>query len=123
MSLDFQFPLVVTTPLLGLVGTMMAEVNRARLICLFVTVKIGQSRQNSPQAMQRRVTFLDIQSPSVATTQSLVLLGMMMMDLIQARLMFSNATERVGRSRQNSQQAMQRRVTTSDIRFLSAATT
>ncbi len=88
---DGQFPSVATTPSLGLYGTMMPEVLQARLICLFVMVRVGQSRQNSQQATPPHLTSSDIQFPSMASMPSLGLDLTMMADLIQARLMYIQA--------------------------------
>ena len=56
----------------------------------------------------------DIQSPSPVTTLSWELGTTMMPELVLARLIYSFVMVRVGESRQNSQQATPRRVTTSD---------
>ena len=106
---ESQFPSVVTTLSLGLgMLMMMSKAVQAQLIYSIVMARIGLSRQNSQQAMQRRSAGSELKFPSMATT-------LLLEHSSLVRLIYLFVMARVGRSKQNLRQVtLPREVTSAD---------
>ena len=101
MSLESQPPSLATMPSWALDLMMIMVLDQVRHIFSNAPARLGRSRLNCFLPMGRKMIFLGLQSPSPATTPSWELQAMMIMEVLQVRLMCSNAAAQVGRRKRN----------------------
>ncbi len=123
MVSESQSPSSATMPSWGLHAIVIMEVVQVRLICSNAPAQAGWRRQNYFLPMVQHLIFLEVQSPSPATTPSWELVRMMIMEIFQVRLICSNAPAQAGQRRQNYFLPMEQQVMSLEVQFPSPATT
>ena len=91
INLDNKSQSPATTPLRGPILMMIMELMLVRLMYSHAPARVGCSKQNYFLLMERDLLGLDIQSPFPVTIPSWEPVKIMIMEVIQARHMFSNA--------------------------------